>query len=122
MAVSVTHSQIRSVQAGPAYRTLDTVTAAVGIQTQVFVFAVEDDSFQHVATVHNMQQLLNTKAAAVLAGHDAYRLAVVQRDFESLSDAEEFGATLIERMKSLVVEYAEAINNFVGTTTATLSS
>ena len=48
MTVSLTHTQVRSVQAGPAYRTFDTVTASGGIQIQVFVFLVLDDSFQHV--------------------------------------------------------------------------
>lgn len=122
MPVTITHTQVRSVQPGPLYRTLDTVTAAVGIQTQVFVFLVLDDSFQHVATVDNMLNLPNTKAQAILDGKDAYRLAVVQQDYAILSEAEEFASTLIQRMQLLVIQYDEAVNTFVGTTTGTLSS
>ena len=122
MTVSLTHTQVRSVQAGPAYRTFDTVTASGGIQIQVFVFLVLDDSFQHVATVDNMVNLPNTKAQAILDGKDAYRLAVVQKDYPILKDAEEFAATLIQRMKLLVIEYDAAVNSFVGTTTAVISS
>ena len=122
MTVSITHTQVRSVQPGPLYRVLDTCTASVGIQKEAFVFLVSDDSFQHVAVVDNMLNLPNTKAAAILAGKDAYRGAVVQKDWESLSLAEDFGNTLTERLKSLVVEYDEAVNTFVGTTTATISS
>jgi hypothetical protein len=122
MAVTITHTQVRSVQVGPAYRTVDTVTASVNIPPEAFVFLVADDSFQHVATVDNILNLPNTKAQAIIDGKDAYRLAVVQKDYAILSDAEEFANTLIQRMKLLVIEYDAAVNDFVGTTTETLSS
>ena len=59
---------------------------------------------------------------AVSGDKDAYRLAVVQKDYPILKDAEEFAATLIQRMKLLVIEYDAAVNSFVGTTTAVISS
>jgi len=122
MAVSVTHTQVRSVQPGPLYRVQDTCTAGVGIEKEAFVFAVLDDSFQHVATVDNMLNLPNTKAAAQLANLDYYRDDVVVRDHTSLSLAEDFAATINARLKSLVVQYDVAVNAFVGTTTSTVSS
>lgn len=122
MPVTITHTQVRSVQVGPAYRTVDTVTASAGIPPQTFVFLVSDDSFQNVATVDNMLNLPSTKAQAILDGKDAYRLAAVQKDFAILSDAEYFATTLSQRMARLVIEYDAAVNEFVGTTTETLSS
>ena len=122
MAVTITHTQTRSVQAGPAYRVHDQATAAVGMQTQVFVFLVNDDSFNRVATVADMQLLANNKPAAVLAGQDAYRLAVVQKDYGTLKTAQDAAATITARLKQLVIDYDAATTAFVGITTATLSS
>lgn len=122
MPTTLTHTQDRTVEAGPLYRVLDTVTASSGIQPEVFVFLVVDDSFEHVATVDNMVNLENTKGAAITAGDDAYRGNVVQRDHESLQDAEEFGITLTERMQALVREYDAAITVFVGSDVAVVLS
>lgn len=122
MPVTLSHTQVRSVQAGPTYRTLDTVTASSGIAPEVFVFRVDGDVFEHVATVHDMANLPNTRAQAVIDGKDWYRLATVQRDLDILSDADEFADSLIGRMKALVVEYDAAVTAFIGTTTETLSS
>lgn len=122
MPVSITHTQVRSVQPGPLFRVVHTASAAVGIQKEAFVFLVSDDSFQNVATVENMLDLPNTKAAAILANKTMYRGDVVQKDWEFLKQAIDFGATLTARLKTLVVLYDKATNAFVGTTTATTSS
>lgn len=122
MPVTLTHTQVRSVEAGPAYRTLDTVTASSGIDPEVFVFRVDNDAFEHVASVFDMDNLPNTKLQAVADGKDWYRLATVQRDYDTLVQADEFADTLLARMKRLLVDYDAAANGFVGTTTQTLSS
>jgi hypothetical protein len=122
MPVSITHTQTRSVEAGPLYRVLSAVTDPVGIQPETFVFRVSDDEFQYVATVPDMLNVLNTKAAAVAAGDDLYRLSSVQRDHVSLLEAQDFGTTLSQRLQALVRQYDVAVNDFTGVTVEALSS
>lgn len=120
--ISITHTQIRSVQAGPLYRVQDTVTASVGIQQQVFVFETSDQSFNRIATVDDMLSLPTSQAQAVIDGKDYYRLNTVTKDYESLKTAEDAATTIVNRIKLLLVEYDAAVNAFVGTTTETLTS
>ncbi len=122
MTVTFTHTQVRSVVAGPLYRVVDTVTAASGIQTQVFVYLVEGDVFSRVASVDDMLTLENTRDAAVLAEDDEYRLATYQQDFNSLATAGDAASTITARLTTLLVDYEAATVDFVGTTTETLSS
>lgn len=122
MPVTITHTQTRTVEAGPLYRVLSVVTDPVGIQPETFVFRVSDDRFEYVATVADMLNVLNTKAAAVAAGDDLYRLSSVQRDHASLRDAQDFGTTLTQRLQALVRQYDVAVNDFTGVTVEALSS
>ena len=66
MPITITHTQVRSVQAGPVYRVQDTVTASVGIQQQVFVFRTADVSFNRIATVDDMLTLPTSQAQAMV--------------------------------------------------------
>lgn len=122
MASTLTHTQTRSVQAGPLYRVQDQVTASETIDDAVFVFRTDTQEFDHVATVDDMSAYPDTLAEAQADELEFYRLTSVTKDWEALEDAEEFGAMLIERMKALCVDYDAAVTSFVGTTTATISS
>lgn len=122
MPVTVTHTQVRSVQAGPLYRVDDEVTASSGIDPEVFVFRTSDEAFNRIATVDDMMLLPNTRAQALIDGDDYYRLAQVVKDYESLKTADDAATTIVGRIKQLLVDYDAAVNEFVGTTTETLSS
>jgi hypothetical protein len=122
MATTLTHTQVRSVQAGPLYRVSDTATAGVNIEKEVFVFKTADDVFNRIATVADMTDYPNTKAQAVLDGKDYYRDAHFQHDYASLKQAADAATAIVGRLKALLVDYDAATNTFVGTTTETLSS
>lgn len=119
---SITHTQVRSVQAGPLYRVADTVTASVDIQPQVFVFQTSDNAFNRIATVDDMMTLPTSQAQAVIDGADYYRLNAVTKDYESLKTADDAATAIVDRIKRLLVEYDAAVTEFVGTTTETLTS
>lgn len=122
MAVTLTHTQTRSVEAGPLYRVDDLATASAGIQKEVFVFQTIDDEFSRVATVDDMMLLPNSKAQAVLDGKDYYRGDHFVKDYESLQTANNVATAIVGRIKSLLVDYDVAVTAFVGTTTETLTS
>ena len=121
MASTITHTQTRSLETG-GYQVVDTVTASTNIPLEPFVFTVSTELFNRVATVYDMDTYPNTRAAAVTAGLDYYRLAEVTALWPDLDEAREFADGLAERLKSLVVEYAAAIVLFEGTTTTTVTS
>lgn len=119
---SLTHTQVRSIIAGDApYRVQDTVSAAVGMSTAVFLFRVADDVFDHVCTLSNLDAYPDTKNQAITDGKSYYRGAAVTLDFAELQQGVDAGEMLISRMKELVVDYTQAAALFVGTTTETLS-
>lgn len=122
MAVTITHTQTRSVEEGPTYVVHDVVTATTGIEPEVFVLVTDDDSFNRIATVVDMMNLPATQAEALTNGADYYRVSEVERVFTSLSVADNAAITISERLKLLAVEYDAATNAFVGTTTETISS
>lgn len=122
MATSVTHTQTRSVVAGPLYRVVDTATASVDIEHEVFVFVTDTQAFSRVATVDDMLTLPDTQAEALSAELGYYRLATVTRDFEALTDAKEFAASVNSRLKSLCVDYAAAVAAFIGSESTTVIS
>lgn len=122
MAVTITHTQTRSVEPGPSYVVEDVVTATVGIQPQVYVFSVDDDLYNRIATVDDMLTLSTSRADAIAAGDGYYRLSEVTRSFMSLSDADSFAIAITDRLKLLAVDYEAATEAFIGTTTETISS
>lgn len=122
MAVTLTHTQVRSVQPGPLYRVDDTATASSGIQKEVFVFQTADDAFNRIATVDDMLNLPNNKPQAILDGKDYYRGAHVVKDYQSLKTADDAATAIVDRIKRLLVQYDEAVNAYIGTTTETLTS
>jgi hypothetical protein len=122
MAVSITHTQTRSVPSAGVYRTYDSVTVATGIQRQLFVFNVSDDNFSRVASVSDMLTYPNTKAAAVAASQPFYRGDIVTRDLTDIDDAQDFASNLKASLKLLLVEYDAAVNVFIGTETAVITS
>lgn len=116
MASTITHTQTRTVPTGTTYQVDDSVTAATGIATEVFVFKTTGGTFDHVATVLDMLTYPNTQAAAALAGQSFYRQASVSRTFTSIAEAQDFASSLISRMRTLASEYDLVVTAFVGAT------
>ena len=106
MASTITHTQQRNIIAGTApYQVIDTVTAATGIDKNVFTYDVSSSTFNHVSTVLDMVTYLDTHAAAVTAGHPFYRQLTVTKNHASVTEAQAFANMLIARMTSLAREY-----------------
>lgn len=100
---SITHTQTKSLVNGKA-RVVDTVTAAVGLPTLVFVLNAEDDTFSRVASVPDLLYIPAVKTEE----QPLYRVAAVTRDFDVVRDALDFATMLRDRLRKLPADYDRA--------------
>lgn len=118
MAVSITLKQTQSIQPDNLFRVIEEVTTSTDISQYIFVFTAETQAFSHVATVYDIEHIVDTTYAAVLSsGAEYYRLAVVQKDYETQSQAEAFAAYTRVRTETLVGDYESFLDGFEGITT-----
>lgn len=118
MAVSITLKQTQSITEDNLFRVLDEITDATDISTYVFVFTTETQAFSHVATVYDVEHIVDTTYEDAFAhGAEYYRLAAVQKDFESQVKAEAFAAYTQVRTETLVDDYTAYSDGFEGETT-----
>ena len=119
---SVTHTQTRSVVAGPLYRVREQITASVTIDDKIFLFQVADSTYDHVCTVADMAAYPDTRAQAVTDGLGYYRHNDATVDSTDVAVAEEVAAEFIVKIRQLMLDYDAAIVSFAGSTTATIDS
>jgi len=115
MSVTLDYTQVRSVEAGPLYRVQTTVSYAVGIQPQIFVFNTELNTFSRVSTVYDMNDLVPDRNRALLEARDYYRASACDVSYETVEAAEEFVTYTAGRIQSLVTAYNQATSSFEGT-------
>lgn len=114
MSVTIDYTQTRTVVEGPKYRVESVVTYTVNIAKDIFVFDVELGEYQHVATVWDMENVLNNRDAARLAGNKWYRDKACAVEYESQTDALEFVDYTEDRIQDLATQYARATGQFEG--------
>lgn len=102
MAPSATLSQTKSVVAGDEpYQIVSAITAAVEMDTEVFVYTQSTDTYNHVATVYDMNNYptVNTPNIAY------YRQTSATQTYATPTDADAAGAVHLLRVNELVEEY-----------------
>jgi hypothetical protein len=104
MAVSFSLRQITSVVTGPLYRVNNTVDAATDAPIQIFVFKTLTQVFSHYATVADLETYPDTYAEAVADDLAFYRLAEVERDWETIEEMESDVAMTQSRVQFLANE------------------
>ena len=114
MAVTVTRTQTRSIDPGPLYKVIDTCTAALGFDTSIFVYRTAEETFSHVATTRDILSYPATKAAAVTAKSDYYRLPAVTFTSPSLRNAVVFAHDVTVRVQTLCNEFFSSQEAFLG--------
>jgi dTDP-4-dehydrorhamnose reductase len=118
MAVTITVKQTQSIEEGNLFRVLDEVTSSTDIAAEVFVFTTETQAFSRVATVYDIEHILDTTYEdAVTNAAEYYRLDTVQKDYTTQAKAETFAAYTLARIRTLVGDYIEYSEGFEGVTT-----
>jgi hypothetical protein len=119
MSVSITLQQVNSTYNDednqPVYKSANEVTGTEGIPLALFVFAVSDDSFSHVASTHDLEAYPASAVEAVNDGVDFYRLSQVTREFDNIADAQAFALHVRSRLQFLSNDYPATKDAFVGT-------
>jgi len=123
VTVTITLTEVRSVTGANLYRVKQDTSAATHISNSVFVYNTEDESYGHVATVFDIENIsCLSKSAAETAGDDNYRLSTVTKDWETLDLALEFSSYNKSRIQELIEDYATYADTFAGTTVTVYTS
>ncbi len=120
MASSLTLNQVTSVVTGPSYRLVNTITSATDIDSNVFVLAAADDSFNHCAYVADLEMYPADKAEAVAAGLGYYRADTVTIDKDTVEDAVAQKADIVTRLNILVSAWDDYVADFADDVTVTI--
>jgi hypothetical protein len=123
MSVSITLEQTNSSYNDednqPVYKSENEVIASEGIPLALFVFATDDESFSHVASTHDLETYPASRTEAINGSLDYYRLAQVTREFDNITDAQEFALHVRSRLQFLSNDYPAVKDAFAGTATYT---
>jgi hypothetical protein len=123
VTVSITLKETKSVTEANLYSVKQEITASDDISDSIFVFNTTDETYAHVATVYDMENIASeSKAAAETAGEDHYRLAAVTKEWATLDLATEFSAYNQARVQWLIDEYSVYTTTFAGVTTTIFTS
>lgn len=126
----VTLEQVKSVEdvgGVDKFRIVSTCSAASpsaagSFNNSLFLFAVSDDSYQHVCTVRDVETYPESRSDAITAGQAYYRLDTVTLDFDDIEDAQEEEALQRTRIQAIVTDWDAYENEFEGTETNTYAS
>ncbi len=110
MAVSLTVSQARTIEAANTYKVVTTASAATGIPVEVFVYKADSAAFDHVATPVDLQTFPTTPSNS----YAFYRSAVATQTFSDVNAAKLAGEQHKARVQQLVTDYAASVVGFVG--------
>ena len=104
-----------SPDSGALYKVLNTVVYAETIPKKVFVMNIDNDYFEHVATLWHMQHIPDTKEESERVSCQFYRHDVASRQYDTVATAMDFAEYTRVRIEGLVNVYATAAGEFPGT-------
>lgn len=123
MSVSITLYEKREVTGTNLYSVNQKITASTHIDKSIFVFNTADETYAHVATLFDMENIASdSKVEAEAAGEDQYRLAEVTKTWSTMDMATEFSAYNKSRLQSLIDEYDVYTSSFEAITTTVYNS
>jgi len=115
MSVTIDYTQFRTIIEGPKYQIETTVTYVAGIAREIFVMNTELGTFEHVATVWDMEHVVPSRDQAILEGRGYYRDSACMVVYDTDLAAIEFTEYTKDRVQDLVTKYARAVGEFTGT-------
>lgn len=122
MAVTITHTQTRTILASEVFEVTDSINVTENIPLCVFVFDAQSYLFSHVARASDVHAYPETAAEASISGASYYRQAAVTATFTSLDAATNFAAQLNAQLSELCVEFNNRRAGFEGSTNIKVSS
>ena len=99
------------------YRVFCQITATEGVSLSLFVFDVLRQSYNHIATVYDLENFPESVGDALSQGVDFYRQQEVTRDFTDQSTALDFAKVTRARLRQLAADLPDALETFTGVPT-----
>jgi hypothetical protein len=115
MSVTIDYTQVRTVEEGPRYKVQTTVSLVSGIASQIFVMNTELGTYEHVATVWDMENVVPDRDRAILELRNFYRASSCEVDYETEMAAIEFTTYTEDRIRALATAYDRYVRDFEGT-------
>lgn len=112
--VSITHTQVTSIDAAGLFKVVETVIDSTGLVKTVFAYDTTTGIFNHVATAGELQALPNTQGAAVTANTGYYLQDNATVTYSALADALEMVSIFNLRLQALCTEQARLLDGFAG--------
>lgn len=119
--VSFTLQQTTAIVDTNKYQVTNTVVAAVGADSSVYVFKTVTQCFSHYASAADVLQWPTGYDVASLIGAAFYRLPNVTRTWDTVRRMNQDLAYSLYRAQSLANELTEQQGPLVGTTTTTVT-
>jgi len=113
---------IRSIPTEGVYRVQVDIIDVINIDFDVLVFDYEHDTFSRVATVYDLESYPAGKSLAAYRDLDYYRERGAVVNFNDIAGATAFEAVTRNRLKLLADQWARIVDDFTGTSIATIDS
>jgi hypothetical protein len=117
MTITIDYTQACTIEEGPIYKVQTTVTYVEGISRGIFVMNTELGTFEHVATVWDMEHVVDTLAQATEEGRSYYRAEACTVEYETDTAATTFIEYTEDRIQDLATRYGRVVGEFEGTFT-----
>jgi hypothetical protein len=126
MSVSITLQQVNSTYNDddnqPVYKAENEVVATEGVPLALFVFSVDTEEYNHVASVYDLEAYPDSRAQAITDGVDFYRQPAATREYDNITDATTFATHVRSRLNFLAQDYPKTQDEFVGSETYTFTT
>jgi len=115
MTVTIDYTQVCTTEEGPLYRVQTTITYVEGIAPYVFVMNTELGTYEHVANIWDMENVVPDRARAIEEGRDYYRANACTVEYETDTAATLFIEYTEDRIQDLATRYGRVVGEFEGT-------
>jgi len=120
--ISITLVQTNEVIQDPndgslTYRVTCQITATEGVSLALFVFDAQRETYNHIATVYDLDHYPESLGDALTQGVTFYRQAEVIRNFTSQHTALDFTKVVRSRLRILAADLPDALETFTGVPT-----
>jgi len=112
---TATLEQTRSIAVGGEYQILSEVTAATGLDIEVFVYSATTDLYSHMAMIDDMDDYPTTKTVGVAY----YRQASATQLFDTPTAADAAALVHSTRINELLYQYNLGAATYDGSTVVT---
>lgn len=116
MSVSISYSQVNTVNMDGTYTVAFTITAATGVSSSLFSYVYGTSRYDHVSTQFD----LATYPTSPSSSFGFYRQSTMSATFSDVIDAENAATNILAALQDTITTVGTNAGSFPGTTTGTI--